>query len=95
MGGLAAKTFPWPTAIGNSQNVSPLTQSVAPMKNGPATQLSATSSPAASVSGTPPGTTVPTMPSAPSNPLLPVGQPQPYLPITGRYSAPSPAFYGR
>ncbi len=84
MGGLAAKTFPWPTAIGNSQNVSPLTQSVAPTPNGPATQLSGTNGPSMTTPSTPPAA------------ALPLQRTQsPFVPHSGPMNLQSPAFYAR
>lgn len=101
-GSLGAKSFPWPTAIGNSPNVSPLTAPQAPSLNGPNGSITAGSpsgapTPGGSVSGPAMPTTstttgtAPTTPTTPNTPAMPVGQPAPYRPILGG----SPAFYTR
>lgn len=84
MGGIAPKTFPWPTAIGNSSNVAPLTKSVAPTPLSP-TNLGSTG-PSTVVPAVGSTSSTPTAPSSPQNPMLPI------QPVIGR--ALSPAFYG-
>jgi hypothetical protein len=90
MGGtLGAKSFPWPTAIGNSPNVTPLVASQAPSINGPNNSLTP-GSPSPTTGGSP----TMSMPNSPSAPSLPVGQPTRFKPISRPVSLPqSNPFY--
>jgi hypothetical protein len=91
MGGIAAKTFPWPTAIGASSNVSPLVKSQAPTLNGPAGATNGPTTAATPLSGA----------TGPNTSNMPVAAPTPFRPIgSGGGNAPpapvlSGAFYGR
>ncbi len=90
-GSLGAKSFPWPTAIGNSPNVTPLTQAQAPSLNGPNNSMTPGSPAGSPTLG---GATM-TMPNAPNAPTLPVG-PAPYRPISSPVASRQMSpFYGR
>ena len=95
-GSISPKNFPWPTAIGNSSNVSPLVSPQAPAVNGPNGTMTQASPGAPSTSGQTTQAGMPTQTALGNPPLAPVGQPTPYRPIAKPISTPRmPAFYAQ
>jgi len=94
-GSISPKSFPWPTAIGNSPNVNPLVSPQAPSVNGPGGTMTPGSPTGAPSPNSPLASGMPT-PTAPNTPAMPVGQPAPSRPISSPISLPRmPAFYGQ